>query len=96
MSPAEKEARQMVADKKMQAATDRAYEQSKRIGPRADEMPGMERLSRVIKQNQRPAPEPTVDQMGNQTGMKKGGKVSSASSRADGVASRGKTRGKMC
>jgi len=30
------------------------------------------------------------------TGMKKGGKVSSASSRADGIAQRGKTRGKMC
>ena len=27
---------------------------------------------------------------------KKGGKVSSASSRADGIAQRGKTRGKMC
>jgi hypothetical protein len=29
-------------------------------------------------------------------GMKRGGKVSSASSRADGIAQRGKTRGKMC
>jgi hypothetical protein len=28
-------------------------------------------------------------------GMKKGGKVKSASSRADGIAQRGKTRGKM-
>jgi hypothetical protein len=28
-------------------------------------------------------------------GMKKGGKVSSASSRADGVAQRGKTKGRM-
>jgi hypothetical protein len=28
--------------------------------------------------------------------MKKGGKVSSASSRADGIAQRGKTRGKVC
>jgi hypothetical protein len=28
-------------------------------------------------------------------GMKKGGKVSSASARADGIAQRGKTRGKM-
>ena len=28
-------------------------------------------------------------------GMKKGGKVSSASKRADGIAQRGKTRGKM-
>lgn len=30
------------------------------------------------------------------TGYKKGGPVSSASSRADGIAQRGKTRGKMC
>ena len=29
-------------------------------------------------------------------GMRKGGKVSSASSRADGIAQRGKTRGKFC
>jgi hypothetical protein len=29
-------------------------------------------------------------------GMKKGGKVSSASSRGDGIAQRGKTRGKVC
>ena len=34
--------------------------------------------------------------MGNrETGMKKGGKVSSASARADGCAQRGKTRGRM-
>jgi len=31
-----------------------------------------------------------------QEGFKKGGKVSSASSRADGIAQKGKTRGKMC
>jgi hypothetical protein len=30
------------------------------------------------------------------TGMKNGGKVSGASKRADGIAQRGKTRGKMC
>jgi hypothetical protein len=30
------------------------------------------------------------------TGKKAGGKISSASSRADGIAQRGKTRGKMC
>ena len=35
---------------------------------------------------------PKVDTMGNVTGMKKGG---SASARADGIAQRGKTRGKM-
>ena len=35
---------------------------------------------------------PAVDVMGNVTGMKKGGSVSSASKRADGIAIRGKTR----
>lgn len=35
---------------------------------------------------------PSVDTMGNVTGMKKGGSVSSASKRADGCAIRGKTR----
>ena len=35
---------------------------------------------------------PKVDEMGNVTGMKKGGSVSSASKRADGCAIRGKTR----
>jgi len=38
---------------------------------------------------------PAVDVMGGVTGMKKGGKVSSASKRADGCCTKGKTRGKM-
>lgn len=38
---------------------------------------------------------PAVDTMGNVTGMKKGGKVSSASKRADGIAVKGKTKGRM-
>ena len=38
----------------------------------------------------------TVDFEGSGVGMKSGGKVSKASSRADGIAQRGKTRGKMC
>jgi hypothetical protein len=33
--------------------------------------------------------------MGNVTGMKSGGKVSSASARADGCCVKGKTKGKM-
>lgn len=101
MSPAEKEARQMIADKKMQAATDRAYERSKRIGPREDDTSDMEKAARMLMQKLRPAAEPKVDQMGNETGMKKGGKVKKMASggyvrAADGIAQRGKTRGKMC
>lgn len=38
---------------------------------------------------------PAVDTMGNVTGMKKGGKVGSASKRADGCCTKGKTKGKM-
>ena len=38
---------------------------------------------------------PAVDTMGNVTGMKSGGKVSSASARADGCCVKGKTKGKM-
>ena len=38
----------------------------------------------------------SVDFGGSGMGMKSGGKVSSASSRGDGIAQRGKTRGKMC
>ena len=34
--------------------------------------------------------------MASKYGMKKGGSVSSASKRADGIATKGKTRGKMC
>ena len=98
MSPAEKEARQIIADKKMQAATDRAFEKARRTGPMDDDEPkrdGIEKLGRMLKQMRRPAPEPMVDQMGNQTGMAKGGKVGSASKRADGIAKSGHTRGKM-
>jgi hypothetical protein len=37
----------------------------------------------------------TKEQAESEMGMKKGGKVSSASKRADGCATKGKTRGKM-
>lgn len=38
---------------------------------------------------------PKVDAMGAVTGMKKGGKVSSASKRGDGCCIKGKTKGRM-
>ena len=37
-----------------------------------------------------------VEKVRGVLGMKSGGKVSSASTRADGIAQRGKTRGKIC
>ena len=66
MSPAEREARQMIADKKAQDAATKAYNA-------ADKTPH--------------APKPaSTEKKAN------GGYVKSA----DGIASRGKTRGKMC
>ena len=64
MSPAEKEARQMMADKKAAEAAEKAYNAASKTPP---------------------ASAPAVKKA-------KGGKVSSASKRADGIAQRGKTR----
>jgi hypothetical protein len=66
MSPAERHAREMMADKKAQEAATKAYNA-------ADKTP--------------PAPKPASTEK-----KAKGGYVKSA----DGIASRGKTRGKMC
>ena len=57
--------------------------------------PGIETLERMTSRPRR-----TDEEMSELTrevgrGMKKGGKVSSASKRADGIAQRGKTRGRM-
>jgi hypothetical protein len=62
------------------------YKANKERGIRAEKQQEYERFG-TTEQNI-----PAVDTMGNVTGMKKGGKVSSASKRADGCAIRGKTR----
>jgi len=97
MSPAEKEARQMIADKKMQEASGRAFEKARRTGPMDDEDStfGAEKLGRMLKQKMRNTQMPKTDEMGNPMGYAKGGKVSSASKRADGCAIKGKTKGTM-
>ena len=77
MSPAEKEARQEQADRKMSAATDAAYTKSLTTTEYAPE-----------KKDPR-------DAVRGQKGYAKGGKVSSASKRADGIATKCKTRGTM-
>jgi hypothetical protein len=88
-----------VREEKMRAKAEDAYAKSLRNTEEAPISKGKEiitdgkRMMRAINKLRRPAAEPTVDAMGNQTGMKKGGSVSS---RADGIAQRGKTRGKMC
>jgi len=74
MSPAEKQAREEMADRKMNAATDAAYTKSLTTTEYAPE-----------KKDPR-------DAVRGQRGYAKGG---SASSRADGIAKRGKTKGTM-
>lgn len=61
--------------------------------PDPGSMPGPGRQSPVM--NQMPALRPT-GKPSNRMEYKKGGSVPSASKRADGIAQRGKTRGKMC
>jgi hypothetical protein len=74
MSPAEKAAREEMADRKMQDATEKAYSKSMTNTAYAPE-----------KKDPR-------DAVRGQKGYAKGGYVRAA----DGIAQRGKTRGKMC
>ena len=74
MSPAEKAAREEMADRKMQEATDKAYSKS------------------LTSTEYAPEKKDPRDAVRGQRGYAKGG---SASSRADGIAQRGKTRGTM-
>ena len=75
MSPAEKQAREEMADRKMQDATEKAYTKSMTTTEYAPE-----------KKDPR-------DAVRGQRGYAKGGSVGSASKRADGIATKGKTRG---
>ena len=74
MSPAEKAAREDMAEQKMQAATDAAYSKA------------------LTKTEYAPEKKDPRDGVRGQKGYAKGG---SASSRADGCATKGKTRGTM-
>jgi len=51
-----------------------------------------DKVEKAFKRMSTPSSSPAVDTMGNVTGMKSGGKVSSASARADGCCIRGKTK----
>jgi hypothetical protein len=94
MSKAEKQAREMLLEMKAQKANTRAYDQADQTEP-----------APMVAPRPRPMPAPAQampqDQMGNATGMKKGGMIKkmasggSASSRADGCATKGKTKGTM-
>jgi hypothetical protein len=59
--------------------------------------PGIEAIERMTRRPRRSPDEMSelTREIGRGMGMKKGGKVSSASARADGIAQRGKTRGRM-
>ena len=74
MSPAEKQAREEMADRKMNAATDAAYTKS------------------LTTTEYAPMKKDPRDADRGQRGYAKGG---SASARADGIATKGKTRGTM-
>ena len=63
------------------------------FGQNVGTLPAIAKAMRDSKDDEEEAKK-TAGQM-PATGMKKGGKVSSASSRADGCAVRGKTRGKI-
>ena len=67
----------------------KAYREASRIGPELKQIsePELKKIPKVGRA-------PRVNEMGD--AYKKGGSVGSASKRADGIAQRGKTRGKMC
>jgi hypothetical protein len=52
------------------------------------------KVNRMIEM-MKPTKEPVKKKMGGSVGYKSGGKVSSASKRADGCATKGKTKGRM-
>ena len=63
-------------------------------GPKPAPMPMAGTRPGVTTGGPKPAPAGMMG-LGRRMGMKKGGKVSSASKRADGIAVKGKTKGKM-
>ena len=88
MSPAEKAAREEMAERKMNKATEKAYSKSLTNTEYTDQI-GMPK-----DQIGMPKKDPR-DAVRGQRGYAAGGKVSSASSRADGCATKGKTKGTM-
>jgi hypothetical protein len=99
MSPAEKAAREEMAERKMQEKLDKAYSKSltnteypDQMGRPADKMGRpADQMGRPADQMGKPKKDPR-DAVRGQKGYAKGGYVRAA----DGIAKRGKTRGKMC
>jgi hypothetical protein len=95
MSPAEKAAREEMAERKMNKATEKAYSKSLTNTEYTDQI-GMPKDQIGMPKDQigMPKKDPR-DAVRGQRGYASGGKVGSASSRADGIARKGKTRGKF-
>jgi hypothetical protein len=77
-----------------------AFAEARASGDKTFEYMGKKYTTEVAKpkapaKRKPPAGRAAEGQMSDVVGAKKGGKVSSASSRGDGIAQRGKTRGKM-
>jgi len=97
MSTAENEARQMIADKKAAAAAEKAYNAA------SSTPPAPAKTATPAKPQRPTAVQEAIQEMEDEKARKKikamgyakGGSVS-ASRRADGIAQRGKTRGKFC
>jgi len=79
-----------VVDAKTRKKANKAYEDASKIGPDKGAKPAP---SKELKSSPVTGLDLTNRVGMNDMGMAKGG---SASSRADGIASKGKTRGKMC
>ena len=82
-----------VVDEKTRKKANKAYEDASKIGPGKKPKPPKEQMMHRYEESTGFKPAPVTGLDLTETKMAKGG---SASSRADGIASKGKTRGKMC
>ena len=88
MSKAEKAAREMMLEMKAEKENERAYNQANQTPAAPLPRPIAPKPAMPMRPQAMAAPEDGT------AVMKKGGSVSSASKRADGIAMRGKTKGK--
>lgn len=96
MSPAEKSAREMIADKKAGMAAEREYNAASTTPPSpVASSPVKPKRSAAIEESIQEAQDEQARRKIKAMGYKKGGSVSSASKRADGIAQKGKTKGRM-
>jgi hypothetical protein len=97
MSPAEKQAREMMADRKAAVANERAYNAASQTAPAPAERPApaAPRRPAAVEEAIQEVQDAKMRKRISDMGYAKGGKVSSASRRADGIATKGKTKGRM-